>query len=172
MRTVFCARGARETGVLIALVVCLTGVLLSITPRAGVAASTSFCHAAVMRGSLPQWARSGFSHPTRPVPHVVGRYGNIVAILFAYPLLVPPPLNHNNKILWVARSWTKPITPLRIKAQLMQGGTRLGAPVTRTVRPGPGPSVINLPSAGCWRLTLAWSGRTDTLDLNYRSRSV
>jgi hypothetical protein len=42
--------------------------------------------------------------------------------------------------------------------------------VVRVVVGGPGPSGINLPSPGCWRLTLQWSGRTDHLDLEYRSR--
>jgi hypothetical protein len=37
----------------------------------------------------------------------------------------------------------------------------------RVVPGGPGPSIVNLPQAGCWRLTLAWSGQTDTLDLAY-----
>jgi hypothetical protein len=32
---------------------------------------------------------------------------------------------------------------------------------------GPGPSIVNLPSPGCWKLTLRWSGRVDTLDLEY-----
>ena len=37
----------------------------------------------------------------------------------------------------------------------------------RTVAGGPGPSIINLPASGCWRLTLRWSGRADSLDLAY-----
>jgi hypothetical protein len=39
--------------------------------------------------------------------------------------------------------------------------------VSRTVLGGPGPSIINLPASGCWRLTLRWSGRVDSLDLDY-----
>jgi hypothetical protein len=38
------------------------------------------------------------------------------------------------------------------------------------VRGGPGPSGINLPAPGCWRLALRWSGRTDELDLQYAHR--
>jgi hypothetical protein len=52
----------------------------------------------------------------------------------------------------------------------MNGSTLVGAPVTRKVFGGPGPSIINLPSAGCWRLTLRWSGRSDSLDLQYQRR--
>jgi hypothetical protein len=50
-------------------------------------------------------------------------------------------------------------------------GTRVvGRTVSRAVPGGPGPSIINLPDAGCWRLTLTWSGGRDTLDLLYRAR--
>ena len=52
----------------------------------------------------------------------------------------------------------------------MSGSSTLGAPVTRKVSGGPGPSVVNLPSPGCWRLTLSWSGRVDSLDLRYQQR--
>jgi hypothetical protein len=43
----------------------------------------------------------------------------------------------------------------------------VGAPVRRIIKTGPGPSYVDAPSAGCWRLTLTWSGRSDTLDLAY-----
>lgn len=103
------------------------------------------------------------------MPHVVGRSGAIVAILFAYPLQAPPPRTHNNKILWVSREPVDSVTSLRISAQLIDG-TRLGKPVQRTVTGGPGPSIVNLPSPGCWRLSLRWAGHTDSLDLPYDAR--
>jgi hypothetical protein len=55
----------------------------------------------------------------------------------------------------------------------MQGSELLGKPVMRQVTGGPGPSIVDLPAAGCWRLTLTWRqdpGRRqvrDTLDLAY-----
>jgi hypothetical protein len=49
----------------------------------------------------------------------------------------------------------------------MIGSTPVGSPVGRKVIGGPGPSIINLPTAGCWRFTLRWSGQLDTLDLTY-----
>jgi hypothetical protein len=39
--------------------------------------------------------------------------------------------------------------------------------VRHIVPTGPGPSTIDLPEAGCWRLTLSWSGRKDSVDLAY-----
>ena len=62
----------------------------------------------------------------------------------------------------------KPLSDLRIRAQRMQGAQPIGPVVIRTVIGGPGPSIIDLPAPGCWRLALRWSGRTDTLDLRYR----
>lgn len=125
------------------------------------------CNSNVRRGVLPVWARAGFGPPTQRVPHVLGTSGSITAILFAYPLLSPPPHDHNNKILWVSRVATKPSSDLLIAAQRMNGTRRVGSPVGRRVPGGPGPSLINLPSPGCWRLTLRWSGHVDRLDLQY-----
>ena len=116
---------------------------------------------------IPPWARTGFSDPKPKMPYELGNAGNIAAIVWGFPLLSPPPRSHNNKILWVSRITTQPGSDLRIAAQRMQGTHPLGVPVSRTVMGGPGPSIINLPASGCWRLTLRWSGRVDSLDLDY-----
>ena len=122
------------------------------------------CHAQVHLGVLPSWARGGFSNPR--IPHVLGRSQRIVAVLFGYPLRSPPRRLRRNKILWVARE-TPDASALRIRAQRMKGLTPVGSPENRKVSSGPGPSIINLPAPGCWRLTLRWSGRADSLDLDY-----
>jgi hypothetical protein len=44
----------------------------------------------------------------------------------------------------------------------------VGQVVKRQVVGGPGPSIINLPVAGCWRLNLRWSGHSDVLDVSYK----
>jgi len=126
------------------------------------------CGSAVQHGRLPVWARSGvFRAPSERIPYVSGRSDRIVAILAAYPLEAPPPDNHNDKILWVSRlpyTWR---ATLRISAQRMNGTQRLGAPVITNIKGGPGPSLINLNTPGCWRLSLRWAGHTDSLDLHY-----
>ena len=129
-------------------------------------AATS-CQAEVRHDALPIWARSGFSNPRERIAHVLGGSRNITGILFANPLLAPPPRDHTNKILWVSRVAANPGSDLRISAQQMIGSKRIGSPVARRVTGGPGPSTINLPSPGCWRLTLRWSGHVDSLDLHY-----
>lgn len=151
-------------GVLVGGSVALCGSVPAVaTGRARVAGG---CDARVAFGVLPAWARAGFSDPRPRIAHVVGRDGRIAAILFGYPLLSPPARAHANKILWVAQATTQSST-LRISAQRMDGIHTLGRPVVRLVGGGPGPSIINLPAAGCWRFTLRWSGRTDSLDLDY-----
>lgn len=127
------------------------------------------CDARVAFGVLPVWARAGFSDPRPRIAHVVGRAGRIAAILFGYPLLSPPSTMRANKILWVARVTPNTGSTLRIGAQRMDGTQKVGRPVVRRVGGGPGPSIINLPAAGCWRFTLRWSGRTDRVDLDYQA---
>ena len=99
------------------------------------------------------------------MPHVMSRSGDVVAILFGYPLSSPPRADVTNKILWVLRAG--PTTPVEISAQQLAGATRVGASAARRLDEGFGPSIVDLPNAGCWRLTLAFGDRTDTIDLDY-----
>lgn len=111
---------------------------------------------------LPTWARTGFQPPDQAMPYVVGDRGDIAAVVFGDPLLSPPAQQRGNKILWVSRV-SQDGDPLLIEARLDGSGT----PVTREVPGGPGPSGVDLPEAGCWHLTLRWSGHVDTLKLRY-----
>jgi hypothetical protein len=154
-------------------VAALSAAALSAFVIAGCGASApspsraSACASQVRTAVIPAWARTGFSDPRPRMPYELGHAGNIAAIVWGFPLLSPPPRTHNNKILWVSRVTIQPGSDLRIAAQRMQGTHPLGATVSRTVMGGPGPSIINLPASGCWRLTLRWSGRVDSLDLDY-----
>jgi hypothetical protein len=113
---------------------------------------------------LPLWARAGFTPPTQPVPFVRGDRGDMVAILWDthHPLVAPPAVDKNNKILWVARVGEAE-GPLRIRATLASTGQT----VTRTVGAAPGPSTVDLPAAGCWSLDLEWGSHRDHLVLGY-----
>jgi hypothetical protein len=137
-------------------------------PSASAASSSpiaGFCESTVDMGVLPTWARAGFSDPEPALPHVMSRSGDIVAILFGYPLSSPPRANMNNKILWVLQAG--PTSPVAISAQRMDAATPVGAAVERRLDGGFGPSIVDLPDIGCWRLTLAFADRTDTIDLEY-----
>jgi hypothetical protein len=129
-------------------------------PSAGVTGAA--CGMRVETGPLPEWADAGFSGDAR-APHVIGVRGEIAAVLFGHPLTHPRGESPTNKILWVSRQPVSTGDTLIIEATL--DGT--AQPVTREVAGGPGPSIVDLPQAGCWRLRLSWSGRTDTLDLTY-----
>ena len=98
---------------------------------------------------------------------MTGRRGAIGAVLWNKPLYSPPAKSVNNQILWVPRHPSKTVAALGIKMQKMNGSQTVGAPVRRVIPTGPGPSYVDAPSAGCWRLTLTWSGRRDSLDLSY-----
>jgi hypothetical protein len=164
------ARGRRAFPVAAALLA-VGGLVAPALGGAGAAGRASGpCSPNVSFGVLPVWARAGFSDPKPRIAHGIGRRGEIAAVLFGYPLLSPPAKDRNNKILWVSRrAPTQSGGALWIRAQRMSGIRPVGKPVTRVVQGGPGPSIVDLPAAGCWRLNLAWSGRTDTLDLRYRS---
>jgi hypothetical protein len=136
------------------------------------AVAASSCASAVVYGSLPTWARSGFTPPSVAMPYVLGSRGDIVAVLWAQhdPLVTPTPPNRANKILWVSKlpvaagsSWSS----LQITARQLIGGAPVGAVQRRTVLGGPGPSTIDMPTAGCWQFTLRWSGNVDTVNLPY-----
>lgn len=120
------------------------------------------CGSPVSTGALPAWARAGFNDDGSGIPHVAGRSGDILAIVFGSPLSAPPSADHNNKILWVSKA---PLTGGDLKISASLDGT--GETAERAVTGGPGPSTVDLPKAGCWRLTLNWSGHTDTMDLTY-----
>ena len=129
-------------------------------------AAASSCASAVVYGSLPTWARSGFNPPSVAMPHVLGARGDIVAVLWARhdPLVTPTPHDRANKILWVSKLAG---SPLEITARQLIGGTAVGSVQRRTVAGGPGPSLIDMPTARCWQFTLRWSGHVDTVNLPY-----
>jgi hypothetical protein len=161
--------GMPRVGLIVSLAMLGAGVAGGIAGGASGIAATETCTGRVSVGVLPVWARGGFTEPEPRMPHAVGRSRAIAAIVFGYPLQVPPAATRNNKILWVARDRADHATPLRIRAQRMRGERKVGLPVSRVVKAGPGPSIINLPVAGCWRFVLAWGGKHDRLDLKYRA---
>ncbi|HWF54580.1 MAG TPA: hypothetical protein VG223_08140 [Solirubrobacteraceae bacterium] len=161
------------SGLVAAAIAVAALVLLGHSQRAGLPAGRSgqpgaalACRSEIRLGVLPVWARSGFSQARPRMHYELGVSGRIAAIPFG-TLNSPPASNHRNKILWVSRVSQRPGASLRILAQRMTGPRRDGAAVMRDVNGGAGPSIINLPSSGCWRLTLRWSGWTDQLDLQY-----
>jgi hypothetical protein len=143
-------------------------VIPTLTAFGATAHSTSVaaCSPEVRSSVLPVWMQAGFGRAAR-VTHAIGKRGAIGAVLWNKPLYSPPAQHVNNKILWVPRHVSKRVAPMWIKLQRMDGTQLVGAPLRRIITNGPGPSYVDAPSAGCWRLTITSSGQRDTLDLSY-----
>jgi hypothetical protein len=80
------------------------------------------------------------------------------------------PVPFSDKILWIVRL-PRGGQPLKITAHPVG---RAAPVVTSVMSAGssPGqiyPSDIVVPTPGCWQLTLAWHGHSDTVDLRYIS---
>jgi hypothetical protein len=159
---------ATVVGTAAASAVAVTGVVVAEHGRgrsASPAVATTpapACDGTPRTGVLSGWARTGFSDPQPVVPFVRSRSGNVVAILFGGQLRSPP--RKDNKILWVWRQMPGGATgDVRMTAQLVGTDT-----VVTTGLPRPeGPSAVDLPAPGCWRITLHSPRRADTLDLDY-----
>lgn len=121
----------------------------------------------LLLGAAPGWAASANPPPIR---YALADRGEVAGFLFGYPLVAPASATESDKVLWVVDSVRA--GPLRVT------GHPLGAarPVVSSSWPAnsePGeiyPSLISVPSPGCWRFTLAWPGHTDTVDLRCVSR--
>jgi hypothetical protein len=100
----------------------------------------------------PVWAQGGWNVVKgQPwgVPWALGSGGNAVAFVFAVRLVAgssPRVDGTNNKVLWVAKG-----APTSFVVEgIPPGGTQ---PV---VTLNGGPSIVDVPSAGCWKFQLTW----------------
>jgi hypothetical protein len=119
------------------------------------------------KGASPGWTAS--AAPPEFLVQATGRADIVNAFIFGYPLQTGNRANRQNKILWVMRR-------LRDGADLDISGHPLGhsAPVVQvhlSPNSNPGeiyPSIVNVPTPGCWHFTLRWHGNDDVIDLPYR----
>lgn len=137
-------------------------------PPAGATSVAGGCGATPLyRGARPAWT-AGANGPADLV-QAMGRHGDVVGFLFGYPLRAGHPDDRANKILWVVRE-------PRNGSELDVSGHPLGqaAPVVeqrQSADSSPGeiyPSIVDVPSPGCWAFTLRWNGHEDTIELPYR----
>lgn len=126
---------------------------------------------AVLVGGIPQWLDSaGSNNNPSTLPYVIAHPPMAAGFLFAYPLRSGHRENPTNKILWLVR------TP-RNGSNLTIDGHPLGGttPIVHIVRPAdssPGeiyPSVVDVPSPGCWEFDLHWGRSHAQIELNYLS---
>lgn len=123
------------------------------------------CTYKVIKSDLPTWARAGFRGPPyNAFPFVTSNRGDIVAVLFG-SMLAPPPsaTEGQNKVLWVPKDPSA--GALTVDAHLV--GTSENVDIGDISF---GPSYVDVPKPGCWRLTLHWIGPTETVDIVYGAR--
>ena len=131
------------------------------------AAAPRSCDSAVKYGPLPEWARTGFTPPDQDVRYVIGEKRRIVGVVFGYPLQAPAQDDgRNNKILWVSNTAKQGAPPDLVIVGHLDGTSVMAR---RTVTGGPGPSIVDMPRAGCWTFDLTWSGVHDRLAVPYGS---
>ena len=84
------------------------------------------------------------------VRYATSSHGDVIGFLFADPLVAPPGhTEYNNKIFWEVRR----------------------ARLERAADSSPGeihPSIVDVPSPGCWHFVLTWAGHRDEIDLLYQ----
>ena len=140
-------------------------------PTASVTLSESLpCTNTLKTSPLPEWARAGFSPPETPVAHVAAVRGDMVGVVFGYPLHAPKPEpGHGNKILWVGNpdaavgTHDGTATPGKLNIHATLNGTGLTADRAVAV----GPSYVDMPRAGCWTFTLTWGSHQDQVAVPY-----
>ena len=146
-------------GVGLALLVLLSGgctssptAQLSSSPRVPVHSFAGGCAGTVLTDALPPtWAQGGWNQPSAPwgVPWALGTGGDAVAYVFATQLVAgssPRIDGTNNKVLWVAKDGP----PNFVVAAHPLG---VDQPVVTIAG---GPSIVDLPTAGCWTFHLTW----------------
>lgn len=137
-------------------------VLASCTPSSGPQAHASpaipvkslagGCAGTVLTDAIPPaWAQGGWTPPQGPwtVPWAIGTGGDAVAYVFATQLVAgsgPRADGSNNKILWVVRHAP---TGFNVEAHPL-GADQPVIPIAA------GPSIVDLPTAGCWTFHLTW----------------
>jgi hypothetical protein len=181
----FAMRWLRRASVLLLLVVsaCATtqgtatsSPSQSSSPSANAVPSSAYAMAGgcgatqLYKDGFPDWI-------TRGVQGLTGMEGSVYAIaspttavgfLLEYPLKAKTPTGSPSKLMWLV-SLPRNGSELNIEAHPLGSST----PVVHESRPanaGPGeiyPDGLSVPTAGCWHLTLSWSGNKAEIDLPY-----
>lgn len=117
----------------------------------------------VRHGNVPDWTAS--ANPPGALPFVVSAQGNAVGFIFGHPLTADNHRSISNKILWVMRT-PRDGTALRITATHGNSVVHKGFPGASS----PGeiyPSIVDVPTPGCWHFALAWNGASASVNLRY-----
>ena len=122
----------------------------------------------VWKGSIPAEleAAAGNNAP-HGLPVAIAQPANLAGFIFGYPLTAGR-TEPANKILWVVAT---PRTGDLIVDGHPSSAATPAIHYTLTPNSFPGdiyPSIIDVPTAGCWHFTFGWNGRVAAIDLEYR----
>jgi hypothetical protein len=117
----------------------------------------------VTEAEPPVWAQGGFVNHVKgtpwSVPWALGSGGNAVAFLFARQLVAgssPRVDGTSNKVAWEANG----NAPNFVVEATPPGATQAVVTVNG------GPSIVDVPTAGCWRFLLSWGAAQTTSTIN------
>ena len=118
---------------------------------------------------MPAWVdvAGGHNNP-KGVPFTIDQAQTVAAYIWGYPLRAGHPETPSNKIMFVVRA-PRGGSDLTITAHPL-GAATPAVKVVQAANSGPGeiyPSIVDVPTAGCWTLDLAWGPHKATLDLPY-----
>jgi hypothetical protein len=104
--------------------------------------------------------------------YVLSAHGDVAGFLFAHPLVAPArPDGPNNKILWIVRL-AREGQPLSLDGHPLSGAGAVTMSQPADSSPGEiYPSIVDVPTPGCWHFVLRWAGHTDEIDLLYEPRA-
>ncbi len=121
------------------------------------------------KGGEPDWlTTAGDNNNPKGLPYFITSPATAAGFLFAYPLRAGNVSNPNNKILWVV-GLPRDGNPLRVEGHPLS----TSSPTIDQSFPdnsGPGeiyPSIVDVPTAGCWHFDLTWGPNKTTVDLVY-----
>jgi hypothetical protein len=141
----------------------------SASPARGAAVVSGGCGStSVLMGGIPAWLDEAGAH-NNPIgsPYAISNPEVAAGFLFGYPLRSGHPENPTNKILWVVRFTNNDY--LAITAH--PAGAASPSIRAQASPASPGqiyPSIVDVPSPGCWHVDLAWSGHHASVELQYQ----
>ncbi|HEY1509387.1 MAG TPA: hypothetical protein VGF93_10320 [Solirubrobacteraceae bacterium] len=150
------------------LAITLLGVCACGTSGSSHASATSACvPAPIHHGAPPSWSAAAWSSssPGFRVPYALASGDTAGAFFFADPIHAGHPENPSNKVLWIVGS-RRDGQPLRIVAR--RTGSSQAVRMQFPADSSPGeiyPSGVDLPTAGCWKLSLAWGAHRASIDV-------
>ena len=124
----------------------------------------------VYRGGVPPWLdAAGANNNPDSLAYVIASPPVAAGFLFGNPLTAGSPTTRANKILWVV-GFPRESTSLVVTGHPVGAGS----PIIRDSFPAdssPGeiyPSIVDVPSPGCWHIDLSWAGHTASVELQFK----